>query len=43
MKEPKFIKKLTKLFVKAENATERSAARKILHKAEKLFKKYNGR
>lgn len=42
MKEIKFIKKLTKLFVKAEKTTERSVARKILEKAEKLYKKYYG-
>jgi hypothetical protein len=42
MNELKFRKKLAKLLVKAEKATERATAQKILSKAKRLYKKHHG-
>ena len=39
MKSAKFRKKLAKLFVRAEEALDRSAAQKLILKAERLFTK----
>jgi len=39
MKQTKFRKKLTKLFVRAEEALDRSVAQKLILKAEQLYKK----